>query len=1215
MIASPRSETEALAIYHRYWDSYAKGKLEEFASTLDEEFEMIGTSEAEICHSKAEGVVFLQSQMEEVGGKTELRNRAISTKVLNGIVLIHESCDLFIYGEPEWRFYSKVRLSTLLRETDAGWKVLQQHGSLPDTRVEEGETLAIDRIARENLELKDAVKRRTAELETKSRELEIEAALERVRARTMAMRHSEELKEVAGLLFQQIRDLGIQAWTTGFNVWSDDGNSYTDYVTNPAGEFMEPYVVDTTKYPVLVGIRNAKNSGLDFLVHYEEGEELKNTYLLLSQFSEEYKKILSDGFLFPAAQYEHFVFGDKVSLLFITYEAVPEAHDIFRRFGKVFEQTYTRFLDLQKAEAQAREAQIEAALEKVRSRSLAMHKTDELSDVVRVVFERLKELGLAFDVAGIQLYREGSKDISQWVAALDLISVPVPACLPFVEEDFEASEIIRDYWGAKETGKGFLNKHFSLEEKNRFFEYAWRHNDTTTMPLDVREFQRRSPGYTQSLTAKKNSALWVDSYSGQTISTHDFQILQRMAGVFEQAYIRFLDLQKAETQARETQIEAALERIRSKAMAMRGTEDLNALIYNLFEEATQLDFVLDRCLVQIVDPKTLDSTWILSNPETPGVPTSHQVPFHQYNPYLKYLEAWRQRLERSSFILEGEEKKTWDRFLFSQTDLAKLPEPAKEGMQAIERIILNTSFSNFGSITLSSFEPISEAQFDVLIRFTKVFELTYTRYFDLKAAEANAREAIRRASIERVRGEIASMRTTADLERITPLLWNELTELGIPFIRCGVFIMDEENHEVSAFLSTPLGKAIAAFDLDYRASNLLEVVAHWRRHQNYVIRWTDKDFGELADLLFGRSKSRERTKYMKTIPAEGLHLHYVPFLQGMLYVGHTEELSKEDLAQVRSLADAFSVAYARYEDFARLEATKIQVEKALQELKETQTQLIQQEKLASLGQLTAGIAHEIKNPLNFVTNFSDVSLEMIGEIFQEREKKEEERDEGLIGEILLDVRSNLQKVYEHGKRADDIVKSMLQHSRGGSGKKSPMDVNAVVKEFVNLAYHGMRAGKNPINVEIHLDLDERVGEIPMITEDFSRVIINICNNAFDAMREKLLRTEEARAKKQYGGSEKIPDGSRGQEPKYEPRLAVSTGSETGKISISFEDNGTGIPVEIRDQIMQPFFTTKKGTEGTGLGLSITHDIIKAHGGEIAIETQEGKGTKFTILIA
>jgi signal transduction histidine kinase len=276
-----------------------------------------------------------------------------------------------------------------------------------------------------------------------------------------------------------------------------------------------------------------------------------------------------------------------------------------------------------------------------------------------------------------------------------------------------------------------------------------------------------------------------------------------------------------------------------------------------------------------------------------------------------------------------------------------------------------------------------------------------------------------------------------------------------------------------------------------------------------------------------------------------------------------------------------------------------ELEAAVEELKTTQQQLVQQEKLASLGQLTAGIAHEIKNPLNFVNNFSSVSLELVDESIEEVERVvEPSKDRDFIVETLGDIKQNLSKILDHGTRADRIVKSMLQHSRGGSGKKTEVDFNAMVKEYVNLSFHGMRASATPITCEVHTDLADDVGTVKMIGEDFSRVLLNLCNNAFDAMRGKL---------EVDGG--KLADGST-----YRPKLTVTTRRSGSKVTMVVEDNGPGIPDEIQDKILQPFFTTKKGTEGTGLGLSISFDIVKAHGGNIQIVSVPGEFTLFVVTI-
>ena len=265
----------------------------------------------------------------------------------------------------------------------------------------------------------------------------------------------------------------------------------------------------------------------------------------------------------------------------------------------------------------------------------------------------------------------------------------------------------------------------------------------------------------------------------------------------------------------------------------------------------------------------------------------------------------------------------------------------------------------------------------------------------------------------------------------------------------------------------------------------------------------------------------------------------------------------------------------------------------IEELKATQTQLVVQEKLAALGQLAAGIAHEIKNPMNFINNFSELNLEYVEEILEMVEDLEKNDTTTEIEEVLTDISDNLKKIHQHGTRADSIVKSMLLHSRGGSGELEPTDLNELIGEYVNLAFHGMRAGKNPINVKIDYEFDENVGTVPVFPEDFSRVVLNLCKNAFDAMRDKTRLSENGA---------------------YLPALTVKSKKEDRKVVVSIEDNGPGMTDEVRKKLFEPFFTTKKGTEGTGLGLSITHDIIKNHKGEISIESNPDAFTRFIIEI-
>jgi signal transduction histidine kinase len=268
------------------------------------------------------------------------------------------------------------------------------------------------------------------------------------------------------------------------------------------------------------------------------------------------------------------------------------------------------------------------------------------------------------------------------------------------------------------------------------------------------------------------------------------------------------------------------------------------------------------------------------------------------------------------------------------------------------------------------------------------------------------------------------------------------------------------------------------------------------------------------------------------------------------------------------------------------------LEKALNNLKSTQSQLIQSEKMASLGELTAGIAHEIQNPLNFVNNFSEVNKEMIDEL--QTELKAGNAEEAIA--ISNDIKDNEEKINHHGKRADAIVKGMLQHSQTSTGKKEPTNINALADEYSRLSYHGLRAKDNSFNATMKTDYDESLGNINIIPQDIGRVLLNLYNNAFYAVAER---------KKQQ------PEG-------YEPIVSISTnhslspGEGRGEVRISVKDNGHGIPQKVVDKIFQPFFTTKPTGQGTGLGLSLAYDIVKAHGGELKVETREGEGSEFIV---
>jgi len=370
------------------------------------------------------------------------------------------------------------------------------------------------------------------------------------------------------------------------------------------------------------------------------------------------------------------------------------------------------------------------------------------------------------------------------------------------------------------------------------------------------------------------------------------------------------------------------------------------------------------------------------------------------------------------------------------------------------------------------------------------------------------------------------------------------------------------------------------YDQEWRLANVADKMNYFKvppGNYTFLIKSADSSTGEWSE------KSIEviiSPPWWKTWWAYGTYAFM--FLGGVFVIDRTQRR--------RLLAKAY--ADAREKELAQAK----EIKKAYGELKATQGQLVQSEKMASLGELTAGIAHEIQNPLNFVNNFSEVSIELIDEMNEEIAKGDLEEAKT----IADDIKQNLEKINHHGKRADAIVKGMLQHSRSSSGVKEPTNINALVDEYLRLAYHGLRAKDKSFNATMETDFDETIDKINIIPQDIGRVILNLITNAFYACTEgSRSATNEKKNHDQTG---------------YEPTVTVTTKKEADKVFVSVKDNGNGIPKKVLDKIFQPFFTTKPTGQGTGLGLSLSYDIVKAHGGELKVETNEGEGSQFIIIL-
>lgn len=828
---------------------------------------------------------------------------------------------------------------------------------------------------------------------------------------------------------------------------------------------------------------------------------------------------------------------------------------------------------------QNKELEIEAALERVRAHVTTMQESSELLDIVVMMQSEFTKLGHeAHYFWHMRWYPdkyEKALTNGDGTRIGNVLELPrgfhgLQAMLDWEKTDEPSAVFALD----PETGADYIDKMINL---GRFQEID--HN--APGPDDVRDM-----GGLTFVMARTTHGEIGYTLPGEVPDppAEDIAALVRFAGVFDLAYRRFEDLKSAERQSRETQIELALERVRSKAMAMHSSEDLGKTVDTFFEELKVLNVSPHRCGVGIVDRKTriVKIQAIDTNPEQESKKIVGDLKLAGHPVLDNIFKHWKDQEEYFP-VLRGNEIAEYYKVMNPQVAFHNF---ADDDVQYGYYFYFKE-----GGVYAWTDTELHEQDLQIFRKYTSVLSLTYRRYLDLKDAEAKTREAIKQSSLDRIRGQIASMRNASDLNEITPLIWNELQTLEVPFFRCGVFIVDDHKKHIQVYLTTPGGRSLAALDLDFEQSELTRnAVKKWREKEVYKTHWTKKEFIAWTHEMMKLRQIETPEKYQDAVePPESLHLHFIPFAQGMLYVGNSEQLDDKNIDLVKSLAEAFSFAYARYQDFVVQEAAKERIENALTDLKATQSQLVHAEKMASLGELTAGIAHEIQNPLNFVNNFSDVSTDLIEELREELLKGDTEE----VKAIADDLFHNLKKINHHGKRAEGIVKGMLQHSRTGTGQKEPTDINVLADEYLRLAYHGLRAKDKSFNADFKLDSDEQLPKANVVSQEIGRVILNLVNNAFHAV--------SARSKKGIDG--------------YKPTVTIATKNLDNEIEIRVKDNGGGIPENIIDKVFQPFFTTKPSGEGTGLGLSMSYDIItKGHGGDLKIINRSGEGAEFIITL-
>jgi GAF domain-containing protein len=608
----------------------------------------------------------------------------------------------------------------------------------------------------------------------------------------------------------------------------------------------------------------------------------------------------------------------------------------------------------------------------------------------------------------------------------------------------------------------------------------------------------------------------------------------------------------------------------------RSAFDLQAVLNTLTESAAKL---CDADMAGIVRPREGEHYWVTSINFPPAF-----MEYVKTRPILRDRGSVAGRALLEASVVHVADVLADPAFTFNEAQ-------KRGGYRTVLGVPLLREGSPIGVIVLTrvAVNRFTDKQIDVLRTFADqaVIAIENARLFD--EVQARTRELAQSVGELRVLGEVTqAVNSTVDLETVLNTIVAKAAQISNTEAGA-IYVFDDINQEFRLRATYGLGSAAVA-EIRDRNIRLGETAVGQAALRRVPIQIPDiqSDPSVTLDVIV-----RAGFRALLIIPLLGADR-----IIGALVVRRRQpgEFSKGTVELLQTFAAQSVLAIQNARLFDSVEARTRELAKSLADLRAVQDRLVQTEKLASLGQLTAGIAHEIKNPLNFVNNFSAVSVELIDELRQALAGANlGSKLRAEIGEIADMLQGNLDKVVQHGKRADSIVKNMLLHSRAGSGEHRPVDVNALVEESLNLAYHGARAEKQGFNITMEKSLDPAAGEVDLFPQEITRVLLNLISNGF------------------YAATRRKAEGNGGDG--YEPALSAATRNLGDRVEITIRDNGTGIPVEVREKMFNPFFTTKPAGEGTGLGLSISHDIIvKQHGGSIAVDTRPGEFTEFRIIL-
>ncbi|HPR02137.1 MAG TPA: nuclear transport factor 2 family protein, partial [Saprospiraceae bacterium] len=547
------AEQEVLEVYQAYINAYLSGDIERMVTDFAEDVVIIGSAGGEIFNNKAEVTQYYKSTANQVAGIVELRNRNLRVQVQGLTALIVEQTDLCVQMDGEWSLYSPFRVTTHLSHKEGQWFIVLQHGSVPDARAGEGEQLNTDDLKAENVRLQEAIKRRTIELEVKNREQEIEASVERVRSKSLAMSQSTEIQQVINTVFEQLGGLGLEMNVASIFIFKEGSKDWEQWVASADTSYSTCFSIPYYDHPIFRDLDKARKAHKAFYT-IKYPKKIKDQWFDYAFTHTEYQRIPdqrkayllnSEFFLVAFALSAH----TGIQLSKYAGDAFTEEDQrILQRFSIVFEQAYTRFLDLQKAETQTREAQIQLALERVRAATMSMFRSEDLGKVAQILFLQMQQLGKGLDRAMIPIVDTRTHTANAWMTTEDGAGVK-----DGIQVSWLGHPVLNEVYEAWLREEAFIEQDLVGTRLDEFIH--WIQANTTT-PYSQNQPKRRVYGYARF------SYGMIAIIKSTGITTEERNILIRFAKVFEQTYTRFLDLKKAEAQAREAQIETALERVR-----------------------------------------------------------------------------------------------------------------------------------------------------------------------------------------------------------------------------------------------------------------------------------------------------------------------------------------------------------------------------------------------------------------------------------------------------------------------------------------------------------------------------------------------------------------------------------------------------------------------------------------------------------------------------